>query len=302
MSSRLTAMMVDDCLHDPVLGAKVLLGYTVPPHFELRLWGMWLRPFMVDSSGFGTAKSLGIAIVSALRAILIEGRVVGICSKTKAQGELVHQYFDRWIDSSAIFRSQVRIGTGGKLAATHGSSHWSTKFRNGSELRTITPDFARGAEKAGSEDWHDGMFDEWTKYPDINAFQRQLMTRVRKPVLPPYSAGDPIFANHIYMGGTAKYQWHPCYKIVKEYEEAMHKGSLDDEHQSWNYHHIPEKFRHLINLKNIIRLERDMAKDQVAQEIHGKWTRDSMGYYSTQDFEDARSDDVPVLTERPHEL
>jgi len=298
MSRWLTACMIDDCLHDPILGAKVLLNYEIPPHMELRIWGMWTSKFFIDSSGYGTAKSLSIALCSALRAMLMEERTEGILSATFAQSQEVYQYFDKWLATSAIFRNEVEKDASGQPRSLHGSNAWQMPFRNGSRIRTIPPDFRRGAERAGSEDWNDGYFDEWTKYPNFNAFLRQFMTRIRKPVSKNYNHKDPVFDRHIYMGATAKYQWHASYNKVKSYQEKVKNGSLKHEVQSWNYTHVPERYRHLLEMDVIKDLEESLPRDLVQQEIMGIWVKDSQGYYSYADVESAREHPCPILLER----
>lgn len=302
---RLTAYMVDDCLHDPVLGARLLLGFEVPPHMEMRLWGMWLFPFMVDSSGYGTAKSLSIAIVAALRAMLMPGRVGGIVSKTFEQGQLVHQYLDDWVPRFAAYRAQVKTYKDGERAMSlHGQSAWEIEFRNGSVIRTIAPDFKGNAERARSEDWHDGYYDEWTAYPSILAFERYLMTRARKPVLPGmgcpkgFDPSDRVFFNHSFMCGTAKYQWHPCYARITRFLQKMNAGSTEHEVQSWNYRQIPERYHKYVRIDLIEELEESLPKDLAEQEIMGRWVKDSLGFYSSADIRAARRGNAPVLLER----
>lgn len=298
MSERLTAYMIDDCLHDPVLGAKVLLGYTVPPHMEMRLWGMWNYKFVIDSSGFGSGKSLTIALCAAMRAMLMEERTEGIVSRTFAQGQETHRYIDKWIEKHPIFADQVEPGNDGKPATLHGSNAWETKFKNGSRIRTIPPDFKGGAERAGSEDFTDGYFDEWTKYPNYNAFVRQLVSRVRKPVAPCYDSKDPIFARHFYFAGTAKYQWHPCFKRVQHYAEKIMSGSKIHELQAWNYLDVPERYHHLFEMDGIHEMEESLPQDLVNQEILGLWVKDSQGYYNSAHINEARKSTCPVLLER----
>lgn len=298
---KITAYMVDDCLHDPVLGARVLLGYTVPPHMELRLWAMWTKKFFIDSSGFGTAKSLSIAIVAALRCMLMNDRREGIVSRTFGQGQQTHQYFDKWLNNpkSKIFRNEVLKDISGEPVSTHGSIAWTIKFRSGSEIRTIPPDFKAGAERAGSEDWTDGFFDEVTKYPNYLDFFRQLWTRVRKPVPDHYDSTDPIFGRHFYLGGTAKKQWHPFYKRVQAYINKVEAGSMMHEYQSWNYRDVPKIYQDtLMEMDGIRELEEALPEDLIREEVLGEWTKDSLGFYNSLDVKEARSPECPILIAR----
>ncbi len=296
--TRITAMMTEDCLQDPILGAKVLLGYTIPAHLEARIWGMWTSKFMMDNSGFGTGKSLSIAIVAALRAMLMEDRVAGIISKTFNQGQLIFDYFDRWAAKSPLFRSQICDADGGEPDIIHGNMFWQARFKNSSKIRTIPPDFMRDAARVASEDWNDGYFDEFTKYPSYEAYWKNVFTRVRRPVNEKYNPNDPVFGRHFYFCGTARYQWHPAYKTVVEFSESVGRGDRLYEVQSWNYTHILEKYHHLIEMDGIKLLEKSLPRDLVQQEIYGRWVRDSQGYYSYRDIMDSRTEACPILLAR----
>lgn len=296
--TRITGMMSEDCLQDPILGAKVLLGYTIPAHLEARIWGMWTSKFMMDNSGYGTGKTLSIAIVSALRAMLMEDRVAGIISKTFNQGQLIFDYFDRWAASSPLFRSQLCDADGGEPDIIHGSMFWQARFKNSSKIRTIPPDFMRDAARVASEDWNDGYFDEFTKYPNYEAFWKNVHTRVRRPVCQKYDYNNPLFDRHFYFCGTARYQWHPSYKTVSSFATNAMNGDKKFEVQAWNYTHIPPKYHHLIELDGIKLLETSLPRDLAQQEVYGKWVRDSQGYYSYHYITESRSPDCHILFER----
>jgi hypothetical protein len=156
--NRVTAMMVEDMLFNPILGAKVILGLEVPPHMELRLLTMWTKHFTNDDSGFSTGKSFTAAVVAALRSVLIPGRISGVLSGTFRQGQLIFQNFDRWHESSKIFRSCVKYNQG-KPKLIHGSALWQAFFRGGSEVRVLPPNFVQDSERLRSERWHDGYMD-----------------------------------------------------------------------------------------------------------------------------------------------
>ncbi|OHB80535.1 MAG: hypothetical protein A2W31_06770 [Planctomycetes bacterium RBG_16_64_10] len=313
MDSKLTAMMVDDFLHDPVLAAKVVLGITCPPHMEVRLWSMWTKLLTIDNSGFGSGKSLATAIVSTLRAILMRGRTEAIMGPTFAQGQLAHKYIDLWIDTKPIVRSQCIFDPRmGLPSRAHSSQAWEARFKSGSVVRTIPPDFKGGGERAGSEDWTDACFDEVTKMPDMQIFFRQFVTRVRKPIPEEYAPvcttmtrnEDPIFGQHIYMGGTPRYVWHPFYKSVESAQRRIQNGSTTDDVLSFNHKDIerffPEhpEYRDFVNLKRIKLIEEGLPRDVAQQEIYGFWVKDSSGYYSQADIDAARVEPAPILLGR----
>jgi len=302
--TKLTAMMTDDCLHDPVLGAKVLLGVKrIPPNQEARLWAMWTKPMFIDSSGFGTGKSMNMAMIAALRSMLIPDRVSGVLGANFNQGKLIHNYFDEWIERNPIFRNQVKLMRDGKPWSTHLQDAWMVRFRNGSVIRTIPPDFLRGAERVASESWTDGYFEEWTRYPNFKAFFKVILGRVRKPVdYEHFDSESSVFTNHICFFGTASYKWNPAWPVVKEFR-AIKSGDVEPppgvskteyDYQSWNYKDYPPAFRNLLNLKVIRMMENQNTKADVKMEVMGKWQDDTAGLYSMQDIRNARSSEVKI--------
>jgi len=296
-SSLLTAMMIDDCLHDPVLGAKILMGYECPPHMELRLWGMWNNFMMIDSSGFGTGKTLCIALVAALRSMLMEDRVSGIISRQGVQARLITAYFDKWAKTNKILASQIVSGLGEKPRITHKEEVNQIFFKNGSVVRIQSPGLREGAERLASEDWNDGYCDEWTRYDDIEAFWRLVVGRCRRPVNPIYDGRDSLFGNHLFLSGTATYEWMPAFKQWERIKKKMIANEVGYEAQAWNYTHIPKRYEHLIReaKKFIVEMEANLPRAVVQQEIYGVWVKDSASCYRREDIEGARSAGCPIL-------
>lgn len=289
------AMMVDDFLHDPVLAVMVIFGGELPPNQQLRLFGMWKYPFMIDSSGFGTGKTRCTALVAALRCLLMVDRVVGIISLTLRQGVLYFRdYFDPWIKNNPFFRSQIAVDRTNRPKSVHSNDGCELTFLNNNRIRTIPPGFMNNADRAASESWTDGSYDEWVRYGNFDAL-RVLKGRVRRPIPECYDVEDPIYAAHACFCGTADFTWHPAYSYVKTYMEEIAKGSKSHELQSWNYTHYPKRCYRLINLPMIEDMKRTMSRDQVEREIYGHWVNDSSGYYSAREIKDCRKPDCPVL-------
>lgn len=295
MSRWITATMVDDFLHDPVLAAKVLLGYTSPPHMELRLWGMWTRQFFMDYSGSGAAKSLCVAITLALRIMLMEGRTEGLLSNSFRQGKIVARYFDEWYETSPYFRNEMRTNHRGSFDAHHGSDAWEFRARTGSIIRVIPPGWDREGKGGFSEDWTDVCFDEFSRYGSFDALRDVYFGRVRKPPPSQYDFRDPIFCNHFAFTGTAGYTFQPIYALVEQFLRERAAGNPKYEVQSWNYTHIPEEFDRLRSLAaNELRLG-SMRKDEVEREVLGHWVADSTGFYSAQQIGLAQTSECPIL-------
>jgi hypothetical protein len=275
-----TAMMVEDMLFDPILGAKVLLGLAkIPPHEELRILTMWTTYCTLDDSGFSTGKSFTYAIVAALRSLLISGRIGGILSGTFRQGQLIFRNFDRWYTTSKIFRHCVKV-VGGKPRLVHGSSAWEAFFRGGSTIRVLPPNFLQDSERLRSERWHDGYFDEWTTFGNFKAFTSTIIGRVT--ALNEFS-DCPVRRNHVHLASTPNFRHHPSYRIVKKIQANIDRKNPDYRRLTFNYRHIPktDKYKSFIDRKVIFMMQTMNPKGVVASEVDGNWTDDSLSYYSS---------------------
>jgi hypothetical protein len=289
VETRLTGQILDDCVHDPVLATKLILGYDCPPHMELRLWGMWSSTYFLDHSGGGTGKTLCLAIIALLRALLMRGRTEGIVSKTFRQGKILgRQYFDVWTDRCPLVKREF-------AGALHGQDEYEYRFHNGSSIRIIPPGFSAEAEGAFSEDWTDGYFDEFTRYGHPAAVDRVLIGRVRRPVDAAYDARNPLFGHHFCFLGTAGYTWHPAFRRVKQFLERTKAGDPRWQIQSWNVTDIPDDWERLKNREATEIRAGSMTDDELLTEVLGLWVSDSLGWYSMRSVENCRSSACPIL-------
>jgi hypothetical protein len=227
--------------------------------------------------------------------MLFRDRVSGIISNTYPQGKLIHEYFVRWARKSSIFRKQLAVNARGEPAVSIGAEACTAKFRNESLIRTIPPDFARQARRVASESWNDGYFDEWTRYPNFEAFFKVIIGRVRRPVPRGYDKNNLTFCNHMTLFGTASYEYLPHYKTLKDAMQEVSKGNVEYEVQSWNYTHVPKKYEHLITIETIKFQEKNLPSHVVRQEIYGQWVKDSAGFYGRVEIKHARNANVPIL-------
>lgn len=277
---RVTAMMVEDMLFDPLLAAKVLLGLKkIPPHEELRILAMWTTYCTLDDSGFSTGKSFTYAIVAALRSILIPGRIGGILSGTYRQGQLIFQNFDRWCGTSKIFRNCIKVSNG-KLRLVHGASAWEAHFRGGSQVRVLPPNFLQDSERLRSERWNDGYFDEWTTFGNFKAFTSTIIGRVTAN----NEYGDcPVRQNHIHLASTPNFKHHPSYRIVKRIQANIDAGNKSFMRMTFNYRHVPKtkKYAGFVDRKAIMMMQTMNPAGVTKAEVDGEWSEDSLSYYSS---------------------
>lgn len=295
-----TATMIEDMLFDPIMAAKVLLGARVPPHEELRILLMWTYYLTLDDSGFSTGKSYTYAIVSALRSILMPGRIGGIISGTFRQGKLIFANYDRWYLHNKIFRSTVKFSQG-KAKLIHGAEVWEAYYRGGSTVRVLPPNFVQDATKLRSERWNDLYADEWPIFGNFKALTSTILGRVTQA----NKYGKCyVRQNHIHLAGTPGFTHQPAYKFVKQIQAIIDAGDEDHHRFTCNYRHIPKtsEWEDLVNRKVIFTMQTMNPPGIVQSEVDGEWTSDSLSYYNASLIESVkiRLRSVKICTQRTH--
>ena len=298
--------MVDDFLHDPVLAATCIFQEVLnmkppgpfPPIQELRIFGLWTRKFMIDSSGFGTGKTMGQAIVTALRLILMTDRHVGIISDTFAQGKLFWtDYFDPWMRKCPLFANEIAKNNKGEHRLRHDADNYSILARNGSEAKTLPPNFMNDSKRMKSESWTDFVGDEWTSWKNLGPALNIIQGRVRRPLHPSYDENDPIFSHHTAFLGAADFTWRESYNMILLYQERIAMGAKNYELQAWNYLDYTKKWRQIrygIDEENIENMMRRMTRDEIERVVLAHWMNDSTGFYSAREIGDCRTPECMV--------
>lgn len=296
---RLTAMMVEDMLFDPILACKVILDIDLPPHEELRVLGMWGTHFTMDDSGFSTGKSFTHALIISLRSILIPGRISGVLSGTFRQGKLIFQYLERWYAKSKIFRSCVKHQMG-KPRFVHGSELFQAMFRGGSEVRVLPPSITQDSLRLRSERWNDGYIDEWVTFGNFHALTSTIFGRATAAN---HFTDCPVRQNHLHLSSTPGYTHEPAYALVKRIDRNIQVGNQDYWRFTCNYRHVPDtpRWHGLVDRKTIFSMQTMNPPGVVASEIDGIWQADSQSYYSSLFVEEARVAAIHPLLKRYHE-
>lgn len=291
-----TAMMIEDMLFDPILGAKVILGLEIPPHQELRLLWQWVTRFTIDDSGFSTGKTFTNAICMALRSVLMPNRISGVLAGTFRQGKLTYQYIERWSRSSKIFRNTIRIKQG-KMNIGHGSEVHEAHFRGGSKIRVLPPNFHQDSDALRGERWNDGYFDEWTKYGSAQAITKTLIGRVTEANV---YTDCPVRGNHIHMTSTPTFTHDPCYPIVEQVDKHIANGNRDYGRFTCNYRHVPKtkKWKRMVDRRVIYTMQTMNTPGVVKAEIDGLWQKDSMSFYESYILDNARTKSFGYLEKR----
>jgi hypothetical protein len=282
---KLTAMMVNDFIHDPILASKVILGWSIPPHQQIRIMTMWTSGLTIDDSGFSTGKTATLAAIMVLRSILFSGRMSGIVSGTFRQSKIIFRYIDSWYQTSSIVRHSI-LHSRGSPKITHSTDVHEAIWTNGSIVRALPPGFSSESSKLRSERWHDGYFDEWTTF-DIPTLTKTLFGRVTAIN---FKQKDPIYQNHIHLSSTPSFEVHPSYSLVKTINDEIDSGNKNYKRFTCNFRHIPytKKWNGFVSYNSIAIMQKTNPKGIVNCEINGLWTKDSMSYYSFNDIYSVR--------------
>jgi hypothetical protein len=291
-----TVAMIEDMMFDPILAAKVLLGIRIPPHQELRMLRMWTTHFTMDDSGFSTGKSYTYAIISAIRSVLFAGRISGILSGTYRQGKLIFQNYERWVQTSKIFRCSLQSHNG-QPRLIHGTDVHMAYFRGGSEIRVLPPNLMQNADRLRSERWNDGYVDEWTIFPNYDAITKTIYGRV--------SAKNDygtcyVRGNHLHLASTPQYEHSPSYGLVKMIDANIQKGNKNYARFTSNYRHIPrtKHWNGFADYRTIYGLQTTNPPGMVKSEVDGKWQSDSQSFYLSSEVDNARSTSSTALLKR----
>lgn len=287
---KLTAMMVEDMIFDPILAGKVLLNVTLPPHEEIRVLWMWSTYFTNDDSGFSTGKSWTLAYICALRQALFKGRVSGMLSKTFAQGQLIFKNIERWANTNAIFRSCFKKEKG-EPKITHASTAWVAYYKGEGETRVLPPNFMQDSERLRSERWHDAYLDEWTTYGNFIALNKTIIGRVTQPNL---HQDCNVRQNHIHLCSTPQFKHHPSYQMIKYIQNQIEMGDDNYGRFTCDYRCVPKAHDHMIDRKAINHMQRTLPKSMASAEVHGRWEDDSGTFYNSETIEKRRYS-VPML-------
>lgn len=242
---QITPTMVDDFLFDPVMAAYVLLGQKLDVFQACRLRLMWWTPNVIDSSGFGTGKSLGIWIFLNLRAMIIGDQHLCVYYQTFQSAKDIFWPYYRTFDRrrAPIFDAQL-----GKLDAegdmdgkdnTKGPACYKQYFKNDSLVMAPAPNWFQDAKGQAGQTFNVVAVDEWTKVETmtkktgrvtnekgdvVGGINQQIMGRVRRAS---WNQFHPIWGNHMVFLATAESMQHPGYRRYKNFLTAIKSGDPD---------------------------------------------------------------------------
>lgn len=279
----ITQTMIEDLIFDPVMACELLLGYQLDEFQKVRLRWYWWIPYLMDSSGFSTGKTIVNWIADQLRAMLFSGRQVGVFFPVFGQGKRTYwTYFSKC--KSPIWRAQMGRTTldserKRKGSTTEAPDCWYAFYRNGSTVLMPAPSFAQDADTQGSLRLHDLTVDEWTKVEEMGeGLDQQLMGRATEPV---FNQENPLWTNHIRLTAPARKRSHKGYKRFRKTMREVKRGNPNRHAISFCYKdtsRLPmpgrrgRTFRDVIVSNMVISQRRiDMDPDHFMADVLGIW-------------------------------
>lgn len=294
--------MMEDFIIDPCLGAKVLLNAELDLFQRARLKMSWWAPRCLDSSGFSSAKTLNLWIVSALRSMLIPDHHAGIYYPVFSTGQQTYwQYFNKFQGMSKIFRAQLgemdidKTKVEGK-ATRKGQSCWTAHFKNESLIMMPAASFIQDARTQASIRLNFLGIDEWTKIMagGSSGIDDQLIGRVTRES---FNKDHPFWCNHHLFLATAEDAMHPGWDRFKHFRDQCERGNPDYVMLSFSFKDYSDQiYKNGRSFKQVFR-EDKVLKDLKAakstagylQEGIGVWSETGKGWYTTDMVEAARA-------------
>jgi hypothetical protein len=290
---KITQTMQEDFLIDPVLGAEVLFKANLDAFQRARLKKTWWAPRTLDTSGFSSAKTFNLWVVSNLRCLLMPDQHAGIYYPVFSTGQQTYwQYFNKFQGVSSIFRAQIgemdalKEKNTGK-ATKKGPSCWTCDYKNESKVMMPAASFIQDARTQASIRLNFLGVDEWTKIMigGSSGIEDQLLGRVTREC---FNMGHPLWCNHHVFMATAEDAVHPGYDRYLHFKKEVEKGNPDyviliysfKDYSDLNYkpgRSFKEVFREEKVLKDI-----KAAKSAAGyrQEALGIWSTTGRGWYT----------------------
>ena len=294
---RLSPTLITDCINDPVFAATFFFKERLDEFQKVRLKIFWFTPRTMDSSGFSSAKTKNLWMVSNLRCLLFENHVGGVYYQVFSTGQKTYwNYYYEVASRSPWFRHHVGkrriVGLDGKTeeegkATLKGPSCWTCDYRNGSQIMMPAAGFMQDAKTQASIRLNDLWIDEWTKImaSGSEGIDDQLIGRVTKAC---FNKDHPVWCNHMGFLATAEDTMHPAYARKKAFEEEVRKGNPDYYHISFSYKDYSDReykngrsFAQVFREdKTILDLRKNKGLSGFRQEGLGIWSLNGTGLYT----------------------
>lgn len=237
-------LMVINCLRDPVIAADTILEWQAAPHQGLALRRDWVTEESQQNDGAGCGKSVGSAVVVALRSTLMEGRRTLITSTTFKQAALYHKTFRQFMAQSALFFYQVAWSDAGKIQSKLSLGQFLHQFKNTSEITIIPSGISMESVFARGYRCHDLVISECNRFKDPRVIETVFYQRCTATWLRGWDL-NPIFQNHIKLEGTPRRTFEPHFarvKTAREHAEAWRRARCKETGATYDPNeYFPEK-------------------------------------------------------------
>lgn len=291
---QITQTMVEDFLFDPVLAARVLLGYDLDVFQRVRLKIYWFVPNVVDSSGYSSGKTICNFIFCNLRALLLPNHVVGVYYPRFEQGKKTFwEYFYQC--KHPLFRAQLGNEDRGKQEKGNEAAACFTQYyQNGNRLLLPAPDWDKKSPAMASMRYNTGLLDEYTQVDDREkgreTVDEQFMGRMTAES---YNQNHPVWANHVLFTAPARTRNHASWQRAREFIAKAEQGDPDFAHISFNFKDYSElrsnngrSYRDRFRVEKNIALRRTkMDHAAVLGDIYGIWANSGKGWYGRESLD-----------------
>jgi len=301
---QLSEDLVARFLCDPVMAATVLMSADLDVFQRVRLRYMWFFPELIDSSGISTAKSEVVFIWANLVAMLLtnpEGeakRKVVVFYQTLAVAEdTFWAKYDKYIERSWVFKSQLKVGRGGKYGTSTKNGKIQT-FLNGNTVQIMAGAFNRDSDTLASMRCTDAAVDEFTVVDKMGrGIDLQLRGRATGAT---FNKNHPLWSNHIVLLGHAEGSDHPSNKRVVALRKAIRDGGFGHGLFTSCYLDYRGRYKRYLDEKEVKRGKVSLSKMEFDWVWLGVNRGGSRGYYDSKDRELVYSREVLPEFKRTH--
>ncbi|HEV2330563.1 MAG TPA: hypothetical protein VGY56_17420 [Verrucomicrobiae bacterium] len=304
---KVTPIMVDDFLIDPVLGVSIIFKMKLDAFQAARLRTYWWVPDVIDSSGFGTGKSLVFWLFMNLRATIIGDQWCCAYYQTFEAGKQIFwPYYNDFNPARApIFNAQLgSIDTDGDVSGKDnkkGPACFVQNFKNGSRVLLPAPNWIQDAKSQAGLTLNVVGIDEWTKVESmtkktnnrfttadgapVGGINQQILGRVRRSC---FNQHHPLWGNHRLFMATAESTMHAGYARYQVFQTEIAKGNPNYATISFSFKdfsnlksHTGKPFKEQIpDWKTIKSMKAQFTKAHFLREVLGIWARETQGLYS----------------------
>jgi hypothetical protein len=303
---KITQTMVDDFLIDPVLGVTVIFRVKLDAFQRSRLRYYWWVTDVIDSSGFGTGKSLTFWLFMNLRCIILGDQWACAYYQTFDAGKKIFwPYFTQFNARQApLFAAQLgKVDTEGDIEGkdnTRGPACFFQHFRNESLIMMPAPNWMQEAKGQAGLTLNVAGIDEWTKVETmskkttkttdeqgqaVGGINQQILGRVRRAN---YNQHHPLWGNHRLFLATAESSMHPANTRLKVFQREIEKGNPHYATISYSFKdvsnlksHTGKPFREqIIDWNTISNMKATFTRAHFLREGLGIWAKETKGWYS----------------------